>query len=264
MRRRALGKKKFVPVVSDWQYAKITSTSTWTAPANLYDSSWGGSVDAFVVGASAVGQQGSYSTSGGWYYSAGGNGGNGGACNNYYNLPILASAAVPVYITYSQSYILSTSYMSAGGAGSAGAVAPVLRVNASSDTGNYTQNSVPPVDGQLAFGDTAYDGVRYGAGGGYGAAHAYNGGSATGGGLWQSDGGTGATTGGGNGGRPPGYWGDGWQSYWDGNKGTTYGAGGGGGGTVYEPTLSTNYIGTGGAGAPGLVVIRYKLITNLT
>lgn len=188
-------------------------------------------IDVFLVGHGETGHQGYYSSP----FFHGGKGGHGGALKTASGVPVSAginySIVIPAEGSPTTASFRNDCTAASGGGVDGGAGAYVAD--------NNPFNAVAGSQGGLSFGGNGDRSgyrptYRYGASGGGGGAGSPNGTRRNGGGGGTSDGGTGGN-----------YNGDG-GSGGNGNSG----AGGGGGGK----NVDTEYL--GGAGGPGIVIIR--------
>lgn len=195
-------------------------------------------LDVFLVGHGETGHQGTYSSP--FYY--GGKGGRGGELKTVRSVPVSAgvdySIVIPAEGSNTTASFRSDCFARSGNEdssiGASGGVGAHVADNNPFAAGSGTQGglSFGGVEGEDRSG--YYPNYRYGAGGG-------GGGAGSPGGTHQN-GGAGGTNGGGQGGN---YNGDGSAA-----SQNNSGSGGGGGGK----NADVNYL--GGAGGPGIVIIR--------
>lgn len=215
-------------------------------------------IDIFICGSGADGTKG-YSSQTYSNYAYGGNGGNGGELKNLYNVSIAKNTNYAVKIgnhgEITSITIGGTTYSCSSGGGKTGGAGAAVLGNAYGGTASAENGK----NGVIAFSDATnsnnrdtkllgWNGYRYGASGGGGAAkNALNIVRGNGsGGLGNVSG----TAGGGAGGM--------WDSYGangDGKNGVGNSGGGGGGGAYIQETYSyTDF--PAGHGGSGIIIIR--------
>lgn len=211
----------------------FTTNGTFTVPADVPF------IDVFLVGGGSGGSSGYLSGS---YTACGGDGGNGGKILTETKISVREGQTYQVTIGSKNGGntlfgSLSSANGSIKGSGGRGAYAnwsstPACRTAYSGDNGVY------------AFGDSSFNGIRYGAGGGGGGAYS--------GGNTESNyaQGSGGTTGGGKGGYKS-Y--SGAVSPADGQNNT---GSGGGGGLGYVSGGNANNT-SGGSGGTGICIVRW-------
>lgn len=205
----------------------------------------GFSADIFLVGGGKTGSKGSYDQSGSNYNAYGGKGGNGGE-TKYIQTTINANQAYQIVIGNNSNNTSGFNTIATSGGGCAGGKGAA--VDGYDSSAGYPADSGTTSQYYAFYQQNAshfYPTVRFGAGGGGGAAEGYHSGRDGNYTVYRAYG-AGGATGGGRGGE---------TSNTTAAAGTAnYGAGGGGGSTV--ATNASRKTNNGGAGGTGVIIMH--------